>query len=80
MSIRIAKLTLHGFRLVVQLLGICLEAIRKVLDIIDDGIKNGSANLPSWYFELVDILNVLQDSCDRIGEINKSDELKNVSE
>lgn len=78
MSVSIAKTVLRGFRLVLRLLGVCLEAIRKVLDIIDDGIQNGSSNLPAWYFELVDILNVLQESSDKLSEMNDSDELKDL--
>lgn len=79
MSVSIAKTVLRGFSLVLRLLGVCLEAIRKVLDIIDDGIQNGSSNLPAWYFELVDLLNVLQESADKLSDINNSDEFKNLS-
>lgn len=79
MSVSIAKTVLRGFSLVLRLLGVCLEAIRKVLDIIDDGIQNGSSNLPAWYFELVDLLNVLQESADKLFDINNSYEFKNLS-
>lgn len=72
------KTIYHGFSLVLRLLGVCLQAIQQVIDIIDDGIKNGSANLPSWYFDLVDILNVLSEYTDKIDNIGKSDEFKSI--
>ena len=72
------KTIYHGFGLVLRLLGVVLQAIQQVVDIIDDGIKNGSAHLPSWYFELVDILNVLSEYTDKLEAIGKSDEFKSI--
>ena len=80
MSLRISKMLVHGFALVIRLLGVCLDAVRRILDIIDNGIQDGSVNLPSWYFELVDILNVMQESSDKLDDISRSDELKKVEE
>lgn len=80
MSVRISKMLIHGFALVLRLLGVCLDAVRKILDIIDNGIQDGSASLPSWYFELVDILNVMQDSSDKLDSIQRSDELNTTKE
>lgn len=80
MSLRISKMLVHGFALVIRLLGVCLDAVRRILDIIDNGIQDGSANLPSWYFELVDILNVMQESFDKLDGISRSDELKKSEE
>lgn len=80
MSLRISKMLVHGFALVIRLLGVCLDAVRKILDIIDNGIQDGSTNLPSWYFELVDILNVMQESSDKLDGISRSDELKKTEE
>lgn len=73
MSIHLSKTILRGLSLIVKLLLVCLEAIKKILDLIDDGIANGSTSLPSWYFELVDILNVLQESFDKVNVISRSD-------
>lgn len=80
MSLRISRNLVRIISLIIRLLGVCLESIRKVLDIIDNGISDGSVTLPSWYFELVDILSVLQETCDKVERISVSDEIKNVQE
>lgn len=80
MSVHLSKTILRGLSLIVKLLLVCLEALRKILDLIDDGIANGSSSLPSWYFELVDVLNVLQESFGKVTVISQSDILNNPVE
>lgn len=76
MPVHLSKTILRGFSLIVKLLLVCLEAIRTILDLIDDGIANGSLSLPSWYFDLVNVLNVLQESFDKVNEFTKSEILQ----
>ena len=76
MSINLVRTILRAFSLILRLLSASLSAVKKVLDIIDDGIENGSSVLPPWYFELVQVLNVIQESIDKVTEFSRSDILQ----
>lgn len=81
MSLNLSRTILRVFRLVGRLLLVILDSIKKILDLIDDGIANGSCSLPSWYFELIEILNALQSYFDKLDAMAQSDILnKSVEE
>ena len=80
MSISLVRTVLRAFALVIRLLSACLVAVEKTLDLIDDGVENGSTVLPAWYFELVDIMNLIRESIDKVTEFSHSDILNNPVE